>query len=241
MHVLDSQDEQDPPTITDTLRIILCTVLKFRLVMGDDHKGKILKYMTGYGGLTEDKTRGEAVSTGIWVQRVTLVVSQRRYLHAGVTLVLPQSFQDGVRVLACLAFHHAPTQPESKVIQLLILFQLYHYWLLVTQPYNYSLPWGRDPLTPWTGTPRNSMSSLPYLTLAALIQPREAFREGLFLSNSRPPASLLRKWRGCFAVSKDLCMLPNLSSTVSLHSLGRVPVCTAGTGPPTQHSTAPCR
>lgn len=65
MHVLDSQDEQDPPTITDTLRIILCTVLKFRLVMGDDHKGKILKYMTGYGGLTEDKTRGEAVSTGI--------------------------------------------------------------------------------------------------------------------------------------------------------------------------------
>lgn len=54
-------------------------------------------------------------------------------------------------------------------------------------------------------TLRNSMSSLPYLTSTALIHPREGFlREDLFLCSSRPPASLLRKWRSWFAVSKDL-------------------------------------
>lgn len=61
MHVLGSQDEQDPPTITDVLRIALCTVLKSGLVMMDDHNGKILEYMTGHG----TRTRREAASPGV--------------------------------------------------------------------------------------------------------------------------------------------------------------------------------
>lgn len=65
MHILGSQDEQDPPTSTDILRITLCTVLKSRLVTRDDHNGKILKYMTGHGVLTEDKNKRTAVSTGV--------------------------------------------------------------------------------------------------------------------------------------------------------------------------------
>lgn len=182
------------------------------------------------GAWLRRKTPGEAASTGVWLESVTSVVSQRRYLHAGVTLVHPQPSQEGVMVLPGLSprTHSAWIQssPASRSVSAVPL--LTTTLLCVPRPYNYSPPWGRDPLTPWAGTLRNSLSSLPYLTPTALIHPREAFHEGLFLSNSRPPASLLRKWRGWFAVSKDLCMLPNLSSTVRLHSLGRVPVCTAG-------------
>lgn len=58
--MLGSQNKQDTPISTDILRITLCTALKTRVVIRDDHNGKILKYVTGHGGLTEgkDKRRG---------------------------------------------------------------------------------------------------------------------------------------------------------------------------------------
>lgn len=105
MHVLGSQDEQDPPTITDILRIILFTELKSRLVMTDDQMEKYWNTWQDMGAWLWTKIRGEAVSTSVWLETVTLVVSQRRDLHAGVTLVHPQSFQDGLRALPCHSPH----------------------------------------------------------------------------------------------------------------------------------------
>lgn len=78
-------------------------------------------------------------------------------------------------------------------------------------------------------TLRNSTSSLLYLTSTALVHPGEGvLREGLFLYNSRPPASLLRKWRSWFAVSKELYMMgsPASAAPCACTAWAEHPVCT---------------
>lgn len=191
--------------------------------------------MTGHWDLTEDKHKRRGSQHGWMTGKGNLSSVPKKvppcWYHSGTPSILPVK---GPPLPGLSPRTHSdwiqsnPASPSVSAVPLLTTGLL-----LVTWPFNYSCPWGRDALTPWAGTLRNSTSSLPYLTPTALIHPREgAFREGLFLSNSRPPASLLRKWRGWSAVSKDPCVLPNLSSTVSLHSLGRVPVGTAGRDPP---------
>lgn len=93
MHVLGSQDEQDPPTITDVLRIALCTVLKSGLVMMDDHNGKILKYMSGHGGLAEDKNKRRGSEPRCMTRNGNLGGVPKKVLpcwcHSGTPKILP--------------------------------------------------------------------------------------------------------------------------------------------------------
>lgn len=93
MHVLGSQDKQDPPTTTDILRIMLCTALKSRLVMMDDHNAKILKYMTGHGGLTEDKNKRRGSEPRCMTRKGNLGSVPKKvpscWHHSGTPSILP--------------------------------------------------------------------------------------------------------------------------------------------------------
>lgn len=143
MHVSGSQDEQDPSTSTDILRITLSTALKSRLVTRDDHNGKILKYMTGHGIPTEAKNRRRSSeSHGCVTEKGNLGGISKKarpcWCHSGTPSILP-----GWSDRPCLPglspyTHSASSNPLAHLVTAVPLLTIG--LLLVIWPYNYSLP-----------------------------------------------------------------------------------------------------